>query len=266
MGKRIRAAAEKLQRGYRILAEHRYTTIAGTLVFFLITSVVPFLFWLTLLLGKTRIIDEVLGLGLFGWAQDLLRYIEANAEGARSGAGLFFLATTLWSSSGFFYHLRRSGEIIYGAVRPQHGLKVRLSALLFTLAVLLFLAAAFTVLFAVLVFGRGLPAPFADLCTYAMLAALGFFAAWILNAYISPYRVSPADTAPGSFLTAALWLVASLAFSVYLRFSDPAKLYGALALVVALLLFCYWLMVCFTAGAIFNFRRMKGKKRPRRKL
>ena len=43
MGKRIRAAAEKLQRGYRILAEHRYTTIAGTLVFFLITSVVPFL-------------------------------------------------------------------------------------------------------------------------------------------------------------------------------------------------------------------------------
>ena len=263
---KIRAAAARVRSGYRALAEHKYTTIAGTLVFFLIISVVPFVFWLTLILGSTPVADALLELELFDWARDLIIYIKGNAEGATRGAGIFFLATTLWSSSGFFYHLRRSGEIVYRCDRTQHGFRVRLSAILFTIAVLLYLAAAATLLFAVLVYGMVLPRILAHLCTYAMLAVLGFFAAWLLNAYICPYRVSPADTAPGSLFTAGLWLAASFAFSVFLRFSDREKLYGALSLVVVSMLFCYWLMICFTAGAIFNCRRLQGKAQVHRRL
>ena len=39
---------------WSVLSAHRFTTIAGTLVFFLIMSLVPFVFWLTLLFGGSK--------------------------------------------------------------------------------------------------------------------------------------------------------------------------------------------------------------------
>ncbi|MBR7186694.1 MAG: YihY/virulence factor BrkB family protein [Clostridia bacterium] len=262
----LKTAYERGKRAYRVLTQHRYTTIAGTLVFFLVTSIVPFLFWLTLLFGGSNVgREEILGLELFGWAKELLIYLQTNAQGASGGASIFFLATTLWSSSSFFYHLRRSGEIVYAYKRPNQGWRVRISAILVTLAVLLFFAAAGAVLLAG-IFARRFLSPWIGYpAEYALLLILGFFAAWILNAYVCPYRVSPTDTLWGSLLTALLWLVASAAFAVYLKFSSREKLYGALSLVIVFLLWLYWMMICFTVGMIYNRRhlRVRGRKHKR---
>ena len=128
---------------WRAFSAHRATTVAGTLVFFLIMSLVPFVFWLTLLFGgNATILDRVLELELFGWARDFLGFLQTNAQGATAGASIFLIATTLWSSSSFFYHLRRSGEIIYSEARPRHGWKVRLSAIGLTLLLMLTFAVA----------------------------------------------------------------------------------------------------------------------------
>ena len=63
----IRRSFRQGREAYRIFASHRATTIAGTLVFFLIMSLVPFLFWLTLLFGGSEgMLDKVLELELFG--------------------------------------------------------------------------------------------------------------------------------------------------------------------------------------------------------
>ena len=113
-----------------VLTAHRFTTVAGTLVFFLIMSLVPFLFWLSLLFGGAdALLDRVLELELFGWARDLISFLRTNAEGATAGASIFLIATTLWSSSAFFFHLRRSGEIIYEVRRKGKGLRVRFAAI-----------------------------------------------------------------------------------------------------------------------------------------
>ena len=247
---------------YGVLVAHKYTTIAGTLVFFLITSIVPFLFWLTLLFGRTGMIgEELFDLHFIDWAKELLVFLRTNAEGASRGASIFFLATTLWSSSGFFYHLRRSGEIIYDYNRHKHGWRVRISALLLTFAVLLFFAFAGGVMFAgIFLLRRYSPWIFYPL-VYALLLIVGFFAAWILNAYVCPYRVSPADTVWGSLITGALWLLASAAFAVYLRFAATEKLYGALSLIIVFLLWLYWMMICFTVGIIFNRQRLQVRGR-----
>ena len=245
-------------RAYSVLAEHRYTTLAGTLVFFLLLSLVPFLFWLTLLFGKSAALSEaVVGLGLFDWASELVAFLQENAESAGWGAGVIFLATTLWSCTGFFYHLRRSGEIIYDYRRKKQGWKVRLSALGLTLCVLFFFAVSGTLLLTVNLVTSRLPAWLSYPARYALLLILGFFAAWILNAYVCPYRCRPSETVLGSFLTALAWLVASAAFSVYLAFGNKEKLYGALALVIVFLLWLYWMMICLTAGVVFNHARMK---------
>ena len=260
MKQKFRAAWEKVKNAYRILVAHKYTTVAGTLVFFLVISVVPFFFWLTLLFGSLPAAGvELADLEIFGWAKETLVFLRDSAAEASKGAGIFLLATTLWSATGFFYHLRRSGEILYGCDRHR-GWKVRLSALAVTLAVLIFFAAAGLLIFAGVVGVRFLPAWVGYPALFLLLAVLGFFAAWILNAYVCPYRVRPSDTVWGSALTAALWLAAAAVFSVYLKFSSAEKLYGALSVVIAALLFLYWMMTCLTAGIIYNRHRLGNRK------
>lgn len=257
---RIGKLIEKGRRFLSALSEDKCTTIAGTLVFFLIMSLMPLSFWATLLLGRLGLdTDAILNLDLFEWAKELLVFFRGNAAEAASGAGIFFLLATLWSSTGFFYHMRRSGEIVYAYRRKKQGWKVRLSAIALTLLVLLFLAAAVGVLVGAITLTRGFPAPLPQLCVYTLMLVLGFFAAWILNGYICPYRVSPSETLAGSALTAGAWLVASVAFSVYLALSNKEMLYGALTLFVVFLLWLYWMMICFAAGAIVNSRRLRKK-------
>ena len=257
----LRACA-RVRGWYAVLVKHRFTTVAGTLVFFLIMSLTPFLFWLTLLFGKTQ--ADFLTSGLFDWAGDLLETIQASAEQATAGVSVLFLVTTLWSSTGFFYHLRRSGEIIYDYRRKKHGWKVRLSAVLLTFAILILFALAGGVLVSVNFLIEGYSPYLTYPVRYTLGLAVSFLLAGLLNWYICPYRTYPADTALGSFFTALAWIAASLAFSVYLRFSNAEKLYGALSVVIVFLLWLYWLMICFTAGVVFN--RYQVEKKAHKKL
>lgn len=245
------------RRAFAALSARKYTTVAGTLAFFLIMSLVPLTFWLVLLFGNSAFdVEQIMEHELFGWARELLVYLKQNAVGATAGASALFLVTTLWSSTSFFYHLRRSGEILFDYRRKKHGWKVRLSAVLLTFAVLAFFAAAGSLLLGVDHFSRYLPVWLFYLVFYALLLLLGFFAAWILNAYICPYRCRPREIALGSLLTAFAWLAASGAFTVYLHFTNQERLYGALSLVIVFFLWLYWMMICFTAGVVFNRHRM----------
>ncbi len=115
-------------------------------------------------------------------------------------------------------------------------------------------------------FTRRLPRPIARAILFSALFLAGFFGAWLLNAYICPYRCKPADTVCGSLVTALLWLAASAAFAVYAALSHKEKLYGALALVIVFLLFLYWMMICFTAGAVWNRVRMRGRRAEPKKM
>ena len=255
------------KRSYAALTARKYTTIAGTLVFFLIMSLVPLAFWLTLLFGRAALDPDVLKeLGLFGWAEDFLLFLRDNAAESASGASVLFLGTTLWSSTGFFFHLRRSGELIYDYRRKKHGWKVRLSAVGVAFCLLFFFAGAVSALITLSVAMRALPRWLSRIVEYAALLILGFFGAWILNAYVCPYRCRPRDIALGSLWTAIAWLVASGAFSVYMRFGNKEKLYGALSLIIVFLLWLYWMMICFTAGVIYNRRRMEVRTLEHKKL
>lgn len=258
---------EGIRSAYSVLADHKFTTIAGTLVFFLILSLVPFLFWLTLLFGRTGLdTAEILELELFDWAKDLFVYLQSNTADAAAGASIFLLATTLWSSTGFFYHLRRSGEILYRYNRRKKGWKVRLSAAFLTLGILLYFAASGAVLIGAIFCTRLLPAWISYLAVYSLVLVIAFFSAWILNAYVCPYRASPNDTVPGSALTAVAWFFASVLFAVYVRIGNQERLYGALSLVVVFLLWLYWMMICFTVGVIFNRHRMEVRHLEHKKL
>ena len=251
---------------YRLLSEKKYTTIAGTLVFFLLMSLVPMLFWATLLLGKLHVeTPNTFHLPGMNEVGSLLDYIRQEAQNATSGASIFLLITSLYSATNLFYQMRKSGEIIYAVPYRAQGIKTRLTAvgvlfLMMALIVLTLFAFTLISMFVSRFFGVNAE----SVLRYLLLATLGFLLVFFLNVYICPYRASPKCFIWGSILTVVAWALAIIGFAVYLKVSNMGRLYGALTAVIVFLLWLYVLTLCFVAGVIFNSEQVLSVRRKRR--
>ena len=250
----FRNAARGVRAVFSYLSSKKYTTLAGTMAFFLVMSVVPFLFWLTLLFGKLHIdYGPILELEIFADFKEIFFYFRDAAENATAGASVVLLATTLYSSSNLFYHMRRSGEIIYECGREKAALVVRLSALVLIFVVMLLLLVGVCLfLLGTAFLHRILPSFAAQIAVYALFGAIVFALLVLLNLYICPYRVGVGDVVWGSLLTLLLGGAASFGFSVYARFTTIEKLYGAAVFLILFLLWLYVLMTCFVIGVVLN--------------
>ena len=266
---KIKKAYSYIREKYKILARRKYTTVAGTLVFFFVMSIVPLSFWLTLLIGKLPVdTDKILQLPVFDSVKNIFTFIRQEAQNATAGVSVVLIVSTLYSSTNFFYQMRRSGEIIYDYRRLKSGLRVRVGALALTGIIILI----FIVFFAVFALGtfwfsRFFPPFWERLADYVLLLALAFALVWLLNMYICPYKTPMRRFLPGTLLTVSAWIVAVFGFSVYLKVTNMDKLYGALTTIIVFLLWLYVLMICFIAGVIFNSEsiRIERKETARKK-
>lgn len=248
---------------YEFLTMKKYTTLAGTLVFFLIMSIVPLSFWLTLLVGKLPVnTEQILQLPIFDSVKNVLLYVQKEAANATGGASLLLLITTLYSATNLFYQMRRSGEIIYDYYRKKQGIRLRLGALAL-MFVLMLTVVAFLLLFAVgtFLFSRYVSGVLERIADYSLLAVLAFALVWLLNAYICPYKTPMKQFLPGTALTVGAWAIAVAGFTLYLKISNMDKLYGALSTIIVFLLWLYILMICFIVGVIFNSDRIKTERK-----
>lgn len=253
-------AYETVKQTVKYYTDKRFSTIAGTLVYFLLMSITPFMLWLTLVLGNIDV-SRFLNHRLLEGASPILRYLKSSAESAADGAGvsgtggisIIFLATSLYSSTNFFYHLRRSGEIIYEASDTKSGLRLRLMSVGLICAAIISIA----LVAAVSVIGTAftekfLPVWLSNSISLIFITALMFGTAVILNIFACPQKLKPSNAAVGSLLTTALWLIIGAGFGVYLKFASPEKLYGKIASLIVFLLWCYVMMCCFVVGMINN--------------
>lgn len=255
---KLRAVYRYLKEKYDLLSLKKYTTIAGTLVFFLIMSIIPLSFWLSLVIGKLPIsVDEVLALPIFESVKEVLLYIQREATRATAGASIFLLITTLYSATNLFYQMRRSGEIIYDFHCKRKGWRVRFGSLVLMLIVMTAVI-VFLFIFAVggFLFSRILSAAWERFADYALLVALAFGLALLLNMYVCPHKAKWRVFLPGTVITVILWAGAVLLFSVYLKISNMRQLYGALSTLIVFLLWLYVLMICFIIGVIFNSEKV----------
>ena len=237
---------------YKYFSDRRFSTIAGTLVYFLLMSIAPFTLWLTLVCGNVDI-ERFLSNDLFSAVSPFLRSLKSSAESAASGAGIILLITTLYSSTNFFYHLRRSGEIVYNSSSVKGGIRLRIASLLLIFST--FLVAALLAAMSVTgswLLDKILPYYFADIITYTFITAAAFTAVLILNIFACPYKLKASEATPGSLLTTGLWLIFILGFNIYTVFANPEKLYGKIAALIIFLLWCYIMMSSFVIGMIYN--------------
>lgn len=232
--------------------DKRFSTVAGTLVYFLLMSIAPFILWLTVVFGNVNL-DGILANEIFGSVAPVLRYLKSNAQHAAEGAGAIFLATSLYSSTNFFYHIRRSGEIIYECQKVERGLRLRIKSLVLIVVTIIMVA----LIGAVTVFGSNLlslymPTFISQIISVLSIAVLALGVAIVLNTFACPYKNNLTDILPGSLLTAMLWMALFVAFGVYTKFSSPEKLYGQVASVIVFLVWCYVMMCCLVIGMVNN--------------
>ncbi len=243
---------KKIKKTFKYYTGRRFSTIAGTLVYFFLMSIAPFILWLTLLLGNVNF-EQILPGSLFDSISPFISYLKSSAQSAASSAGIILLITSLYSSTNFFYHLRRSGEIVYGSPRVKGGVKLRIiSAILIVITVLaLWLLVPVTIAarYILLTF---MPEVLCDIISMIFLTVLAFAVAILLNIFACPYKIKPSQALTGSLLTTVLWVIFVFGFAVYVQFGSPGKLYGAIASVIVFLLWCYFMMCCFVIGMIKN--------------
>lgn len=245
-------AINKIWTTFKYYTGKRFSTIAGTLVYFMLMSIAPFIVWLTLLLGNIEI-ERFLSGELFKSISPFLNYLELSAQNAASGAGIVLLGTSLYSSTNFFYHLRRSGEIIFGSSRVKGGIKLRiLSAIIIILSILI-IAFLCAVNFAGrLVLQTFMPEILCNLISMVFAVMLIFAVVILLNVFACPYKLKISEAVTGSLLTTILWILFIIGFAIYVQLASPGKLYGAIASVIIFLLWCYFMMCCFVIGMIKN--------------
>ncbi len=251
---KLRSLYRYLREKYDLLSVKKYTTIAGTLVFFLIMSIVPLSFWLSLLVGRLPIqTEQILSLPVFDSVKDILFFVQKEATSATTGASVILIFTTLYSSTNLFYQMRKSGELIYDYHPERQGLRLRFGALIL-LIIVMATVVAFLLVFALgsFVFSRLLSKAWERIADYALLAAVAFLLVLLLNMYICPYKEKVRFFLPGTALTVLSWASAVIGFSVYLKIGNISRLYGALSTIIVFLLWLYILMICFIVGVIIN--------------
>jgi membrane protein len=178
-------------------------------------------------------------------------------------AVLVGVVLAVWSASAGMVGMQMGLDVAYDVRDDRTFLKKRLVAFELLLAMLVLGGAAT----ALIVFGEplgdslrdNLPFGSAFLVLWTVLrwagglvALTGLFA---VIYYLSPNRDTPrwVWVSPGGILAAAIWLTASLGFSIYVNsFGKYAQTYGSLAGVVVLLLWLYLTGLSIVLGGELN--------------
>lgn len=200
------------------------------------------------------------------------------AQVAQGGGGLgwgafFGVLVALWGASRATKSLMTSLDVVYDTPEKRGFVGFTATALVFTLgAVILFILALglVAVMPALLGFvGLGDTAR-----TLASLARWPVLALVAVAGFAALYRWGPCHrpvdwrrTLPGAILATALWLVASIAFSVYVsNFGSYNETYGSLGAVIILLTWFYISAYLILLGGELNseLERRRGELPPRK--
>lgn len=223
-------------------------------MYFLVTSVTPFLFLLALFAGSVDL-SEIIPQEYFSSVSPVINYLQQSARSAAGGAGVLLALTSLWSSTNFFYHLRRSGEIIFAPKIKINAVKLRVMSLLAVFGIIIVLAIIAAAPFiGGSVLNSIMPAPLAEAITSVFVLMFSYLAAYFLNAFGCPLKLGFEGIAEGANLTMLLWIACSVGFGIYLNYANPQKLYGAIAVVIVFLLWCYLMVNSVVLGLIHNAR------------
>ena len=256
--------------------------LAAQLAFYLILAIFPFILFLVAVLdafgsSSPQFVDE-----LFEYLQrvmpaqvfDLIEaYTERTLRDEDTAPGLLSVGIlgTIWAASGAFSALINALNRAYDVQETRPYWKVKGTAILMTLGLSVLVLGGALLLIA----GPSIGGTIAEVFTlddeFVVVwnvvrwpAALLFMVATVaLLFYFAPDVEQPFRwITPGGFVGIALWVLASLAFNLYLGsdFNTYDRTYGSIGTVIVLLLYLYISSLTILFGATLNATLVRMKE------
>ena len=188
-----------------------------------------------------------------------LSSIASSSSGGTLVAVIVGIVLALWTASAGIGHLMQAINVAYDEDDSRSFLRRRGIALAFTVSAVVMLLASFVVIALLPAWlastGLGFAARvFASLLRWVLLFAVMIGALAVLYRY-APDRDEPKWrwASAGAAIAAFVWLVGSIAFSIYTaNFGKYNKTYGSLGAVVVLMLWLYLTSLAVILGAEIN--------------
>ena len=242
--------------------------LAAQLAYYTLLALVPAIVFLIALTSffPGDAIQQMLNAAGAVMPRDVLEIVREQMQSIASGehAGLltFGFAMALWSSSAAIVSIIDAFNRVYDIEEGRPWWKVRLTAILLTLGVAVFVLVALGLVLVGptvaewLAAHTGLGPAFEwtwKILQWPVVFLLVVLAIAVLNYYGPDAEQDWTWVSPGAVLATVLWLVASLAFKLYLtNFADYNETYGSLGGVIVLMLWFYISGLAILAGAEMN--------------
>jgi membrane protein len=267
-----------LKRSVSEFKEDNLTDWAAALTYYGILSIFPALLVLVSVLGligssATQPLIDNLGQVAPGPAQDIFTSAIKNLQGSSGAAGVFFiigLAGAIWSASGYVAAFMRASNVIYDIEEGRPVWKTLPTRVILTLVLLVLLAVSAV---AVTLTGGlakevggviGLSDTAITVWNIAKWPALLVVVSLMFGLlyWAAPNVRHPKFrwVTPGGVLAVIGWIIASLAFALYVaNFGSYNKTYGALAGPIVFLVWLWISNIMVLLGAEFNAELQRGR-------
>ncbi len=182
-----------------------------------------------------------------------------NSSGTGLGVGVVVgVVLALWSSSAAVKNLILTLEQAYDVREPRQFIGQRATALAFTFGAISIVVVGVFILTLVpsLLAETGLGSGqrnLINLARFPVLALAVIVGLMVLYRYGPNHASRDVTVWPGALLAAAIWMLASIAFSIYAsKFADFNETYGSLGAIVGLMLWLYLGAYAVVVGATYN--------------
>lgn len=259
---------ELITRTYKAFNEDNVLALAAQLAYYALLALVPALIFLVSLVGlfPVRVLDGMIDTLRTVAPSEITALVREQigsiSKGEPTGLLTFGFAMALWSSSAAIVAATDALNRAYDIEEGRPWWKVRLTAIVVTIALAVFIILAFALVLAGPTAAEWL----------AARAGFGAVFEWSWKILLWPLVILLVSTAiglvfyfgpdaeqdwewitPGAVLATVLWLVASLAFKIYVaNFGSYNETYGTLGGIIVLMLWFYVSGLAVLTGAEMN--------------
>lgn len=224
-----------------------YSTLSGSIAFFLIInggSLAYLILYISNLFDfKFEVANKTI--------MTFLTRIENNIDYSNVIFTIFFIATSIYGASSLFFHLLKTGEMIYEEVNDKFTLIKRLTAIIFLTATLFIIE----LFFILIVIGKHFFSNlFWQILKYIILLFLPYVISICINFFITPHSVKFKEINKGALFTTLFWYIITIGFTIYVNiFTNYKAIYGALTFFIVFMIWVYLLAQGLVIGVILNF-------------
>jgi membrane protein len=273
MTRRNLGLVELLKRTFEEAGEDHLSAFAGNLTYKGLFALFPLLVFLLSLLGlfgAPELFDSLLKQASSVLPQDAVNLIEeqlvgiteTSAQGALTISAIVGILLALWGVSGAFRSVMEAMNVMYGIEEERPLWKQYLISILLSLGVAALILSAL----GLIVFGPRIGRAVAEavglgsifqlvwnIVQWPVLVGVVLFAFALVYYYAPDVEQRFKWVSPGSIVAVVVWLLFSLAFSLYVnKFSSFNATYGSLAGIIVLMLYIYYSSFIMLIGAEMN--------------